>query len=153
MTNIVLQQRIADAHTAEPNHSAHAMTIKPEQPADRFVAPPAQAGKIVLPTMEGLCFEKIKHITYLEASGNYTMLHFKDGRQILVCKTLGDVEQLLPESVFVRIHRSHTINLQHIKKYVRGKGGYVLLQSDITLAVSSGQKDHFMESLRRFFKH
>ena len=110
-----------------------------------------QSGKIVLPTMEGMCFEKIKHIAYLEASGNYTVLHFTDGRQVLVCKTLGDVEQMLPAVAFVRIHRSHTIHLRHIKKYVRGKGGHVVLQNGVTLTVSSGQKDIFMETLKRYF--
>ncbi|MBL7825028.1 MAG: LytTR family transcriptional regulator [Saprospiraceae bacterium] len=109
------------------------------------------SGKIVLPTMEGMCFEKIKHIVYLEANGNYTTLHFKDKRQVLVCKTLREVELMLPDDSFVRIHRSHTIHLRHIKKYVRGKGGHVVLQNSITLAVSAGQKDFFIESLRSFF--
>lgn len=110
-----------------------------------------KSGKIVLPTMEGLCFEKIKHIAYLEANGNYTVLHFTDGRQILVCKTLGDVENLLPDTAFVRIHRSHTVHLRHLKKYVRGKGGHVLLQNGVTLTVSAGQKDDFLYALKKYF--
>ena len=101
--------------------------------------------------MEGFCFEKIKHIAYLEANGNYTTLHFTDKRQILVCKTLREVELLLPERAFARIHRSHTIHLKHIKKYVRGKGGHVVLQNGITLVVSAGQKELFLDSLRTFF--
>jgi two-component system, LytTR family, response regulator len=110
-----------------------------------------KGGKIVLPTIEGLCFEKIKNITYLEASGNYTMLHFEDGRHILVCKTLRDVEELLPEIAFVRIHRSHTVHLKHLKKYVKGKGGHVVLQNGVTLTVSCGQKDCFVDAIDRFF--
>lgn len=108
-------------------------------------------GKVVLPTMEGMCFEKIKHIAYLEANGNYTTLHFEDKRQVLVCKTLREVELMLPDDAFVRIHRSHTIHLRHIKKYVRGKGGHVVLNNGANLAVSAGQKDFFLESLRRYF--
>jgi len=101
--------------------------------------------------MEGLCFEKVKHITFLEASGNYTALHFKDKRQVLICKTLREVEQMLPGRAFARIHRSHTIHLKHLKKYVRGKGGHVLLQNGVTLTVSSGQKESFLEHLRTYF--
>ncbi|TNE56707.1 MAG: LytTR family transcriptional regulator [Bacteroidetes bacterium] len=112
----------------------------------------AKAGKIVLPTMEGMCFEKIKHIAYLEASGNYTVLHFLDDRQILVCKTLREVEQLLPETAFVRIHRSHAIHLRHIKKYVRGKGGHVVLQNGVMLTVSAGQKEFFLKALKVYFQ-
>jgi two-component system LytT family response regulator len=106
---------------------------------------------VVLPTMEGFCFEKVKHINFLEASGNYTMLHFTDGRQVLVCKTLRELESMLPEDAFVRIHRSHTIHLKHIKKYVRGKGGHVVLHNNATLVVSSGQRDLFLEALKNYF--
>ena len=113
--------------------------------------PSGKAGKIVLPTMEGMCFEKVKHIAYLEASGNYTVLHFLDGRQILVCKTLREVEGLLRAPAFVRIHRSHTIHLRHIKKYVRGKGGHVVLLNSVTLTVSAGQKDTFLNALKQYF--
>jgi DNA-binding LytR/AlgR family response regulator len=117
--------------------------------------PPAEqqrsSGKIVLPTMEGLCFEKIKHLTYLEASGNYTMLHFRDGRQVLVCRSLCEVEGQLSGAEFVRIHRSHTVHLRHLKKYVRGKGGHVVLQNGVSLTVSAGQKDHFLAALKKYF--
>ncbi len=131
----------------EPLASARALISKPQKRSEER----HKNGKVVLPTMEGMCFEKVKHIVYLEANGNYTTLHFLDKRQVLVCKTLREVELMLPEEAFVRIHRSHTIHLRHIKKYVRGKGGHVVLQNGITLAVSAGQKEFFMETVRRFF--
>ncbi|HND88711.1 MAG TPA: LytTR family DNA-binding domain-containing protein [Saprospiraceae bacterium] len=111
----------------------------------------APNGKIVLPTMEGLCFEEVRDISYLEASGNYTALHFTDGRQVLVCKTLREVEQMLPDTAFARIHRSHTVHLRHLKKYVRGKGGHVVLQDGTTLVVSAGQKDAFLAAVKLYF--
>lgn len=134
-----------------PRSGALAVSIGPEVQQEPKAQPNSKGGKIMLPTMEGLCFEKVKHIAYLEASGNYTVLHFTDARQVLVCKTLREVEQMLPEDLFARIHRSHTIQLRHIKKYVRGKGGYVVLQNGVTLTVSSGQKDIFLEALRQYF--
>jgi len=88
----------------------------------------------------------------LEANGNYTSIHFTDKRQILVCKTLREVEALLPQAAFARIHRSHTIHLRHIKKYVRGKGGHVILQNGVILSVSTGQKDAFIDALRCFYR-
>ncbi len=139
----------ANAEVAEPQATVRAVSIK-TSPAQRQSS---SSGKVVLPTMEGLCFEKVKHIAYLEANGTYTALHFKDKRQVLVCKTLREVELMLPGDAFSRIHRSHTIHLRHIKKYIRGKGGYVMLQNGVTLSVSAGQKDNFLESLRHFFDH
>ncbi len=137
----------ANPEIAEPQASVRAIAIKTGPIQQKSSA----SGKVVLPTMEGLCFEKVKHIAYLEANGNYTAIHFKDKRQVLVCKTLREVEQMLPGTAFSRIHRSHTIHLRHIKKYVRGKGGYVVLQNGVTLSVSAGQKEYFLESLRQFF--
>lgn len=144
------------ADPSEAGRSARAVPMKPNyyrqvDPDRGASASQGKGSKIALPTMEGLCFEKVKHIAYLEASGNYSVLHFLDGRQILVCKTLGEIELLLPEQAFVRIHRSHTIHLRHIKKYVRGKGGHVVLQNSVTLTVSAGQKDNFLDALKKYF--
>ncbi|MBV6439572.1 MAG: LytTR family transcriptional regulator [Haliscomenobacteraceae bacterium CHB4] len=144
MLNAVSLHSITDSN--EPNRSARAGSILPEYNTSRKASK-----KIVLPTMEGLCFEKVRDIAYLEASGNYTLLHFTDKRQILVCRTLREVELLLPDEAFARIHRSHTIHLKHIKKYVRGKGGHVVLQNGVTLVVSAGQKDLFLNALRQYF--
>jgi len=140
---------------SEPVRTARAVPLIPELvrlPEQERVQNPGKSGKVVLPTMDGLCFEKVKRIAYLEASGNYTVLHFLDGRQILVCRTLREVELMLPAAAFVRIHRSHTIHLRHIKKYVRGKGGHVVLQNSATLPVSAGQKDTFLDALKQYFK-
>jgi two-component system LytT family response regulator len=152
MMNVMPYPTAAEPSEARP--SARAIPMKPNyhQKSPRAASSArGKAAKIVLPTMEGMCFEKVKHVAYLEASGNYSILHFLDGRQILVCKTLREVELLLPESAFVRIHRSHTIHLRHIKKYVRGKGGHVVLQNSVTLTVSAGQKDNFLSALKDYF--
>lgn len=150
MMNAIAIRRLPES--PEPNAAlARAMPIKPAPNLDTVHRSTPEVEKIALPTMEGLCFEKVKHITYLEASGNYTALHFKDKRQVLVCKTLREVEQMLPERAFARIHRSHTIHLRHLKKYVRGKGGHVLLQNGVTLTVSTGQKEVFLEQVKAYF--
>jgi two-component system LytT family response regulator len=147
MLNAIAIRRLPDS--PEPN-AALPRTYAMKAGSDFL--PREGTGKIALPTMEGICFEKVKSILYLEASGNYTAIHFKDKRQILVCKTLREVEKMLPESAFVRIHRSHAIHLKHLKKYIRGKGGHVLLPNGITLAVSIGQKDLFLEQVKRYYR-
>jgi DNA-binding LytR/AlgR family response regulator len=149
LNTIVVRRR---PEMAEPSASlTRSVPVKHTQELEFVTRPAPEAGKIALPTMEGLCFEKVKHITYLEASGNYTVLHFKDKRQVLICKTLREVEQMLSDRAFVRIHRSHTIHLKHLKKYVRGKGGQVLLQNGVMLTVSTGQKESFLAHLKCYF--
>ncbi len=108
--------------------------------------------KIALPTMEGIHFEKIKNIVSLEASGNYTILRFEDKHQLLVCKTLRNMEALLDEhKQFIRIHRSFTINLSKLQKYIKGKGGYVLMENGETINVSIGKKQAFLNAIKLYF--
>ena len=108
--------------------------------------------KIALPTMEGISFEKTEEIISLEAHGNYTMIHFIDGRQLLVCRTLNAMEQAVEEECFLRVHRSAAINMQRIKQYVKGKGGYVVMENSLMISVSEGKKQVFLEALREHFK-
>jgi two-component system LytT family response regulator len=108
--------------------------------------------KIALPTMEGINFENLHEVVFLEAQGNYTDIHFADGRKLLVCKTLANMEDALGEDgQFVRIHRSATINLNRIKQYVKGKSGYVIMENGQHINVSEGKKQFFMDSLKSYF--
>jgi len=108
--------------------------------------------KILLPVMGGLNFEKTEEILSLEAEGNYTRLYFCDGRKMLVCKTLLAVESLIGNPlIFVRIHRSHTINLNRIQQYIRGKGGYVKMENGQQWEVSVSRKKYFMDALKACF--
>lgn len=114
--------------------------------------PSAMSNKIALPTMEGINFENTSDIVSLEAHGNYTMIHFIDGRQLLVCKPLHAMEQAVDDDFFFRVHRSASINMRRIKQYVKGKGGYVIMENNLTIAVSEGKKQEFIEALKSFFK-
>ncbi|MEM1320875.1 MAG: LytTR family DNA-binding domain-containing protein [Bacteroidota bacterium] len=108
--------------------------------------------KVALPTFEGINFEKIQDIISIEAQGNYAQLRFTDGRSLLVCKTLRDIETLLNcRHQFIRIHRSFTINLNCLKKYTRGKGGTVMMEDNSVINVSAGKKQGFLEALKLYF--
>lgn len=107
--------------------------------------------KVALPTMEGIHFEEVKNIIALEAQGNYTMLQLVGKRKILVCKTLREMEELIRSEAFIRIHRSHTINLNKLAKYIKGKGGYVMMDDGSHINVSAGRKKEFMAAIEIFF--
>ncbi len=57
---------------------------------------------------------KAEEIIYLEASSNYTKLYLINGQIILSAKTLKNYETKLPSNIFLRIHRSFLINMQHV---------------------------------------
>jgi two-component system LytT family response regulator len=103
--------------------------------------------KLALPTSDGLIFVKIEDIIYCEASSNYTMIFTNDGKKHVISRTLKEYEDLLAEHNFFRIHNSHLINLGLIKKYVRGDGGYVIMNNDVSLDVSKRKKEAFLSRL------
>jgi two-component system LytT family response regulator len=105
--------------------------------------------KIALPTSDGLVFIHIRDIIYCQASSSYTIFFTTDNKQHVVCRTLKEYEELLADHNFFRIHHSYLVNLNMIKKYVKGDGGYVILNNDVSLDVSKRKKVDF---LNRFSK-
>ena len=101
-----------------------------------------------LPTMTGLDFVETDNIIYCEAASNQVIVHLLGNKKILVTRTLKACEELLSHSNFYRIHKSFLINLNHIKKYNRGKVGTVTMRDiEEPLPVSPANKVDF---LRRF---
>ncbi|HMR57135.1 MAG TPA: LytTR family DNA-binding domain-containing protein [Cyclobacteriaceae bacterium] len=103
--------------------------------------------KLALPTTEGFHFVKVSEIMYCEASSNYTEIITIDGKKHVVSKTLKEYDDMLAEHDFYRIHNSYLINLNAIKKYVRGEGGYVVMNNDRSLDVSKRKKEGFLERI------
>jgi two-component system LytT family response regulator len=104
--------------------------------------------KIALPGTEGLTFVELEDIIRLEADGNYTVFHMKGGDKHMVSKLLGDYEGILDSSDFFRVHHSHLINLNHISKYVKGRGGYIVMNDGSSVDVSVRKKEEFLEILK-----
>ena len=105
--------------------------------------------KIAVPTTEGIDFFITQEILYLQAEGSYTKLFLSNGNTYLVSKNLKDFESLLSESGFFRIHNSYLVQVSHIKKYIKGEGGYVVLPNGQHLDVSRRKKDAFLSILNR----
>lgn len=108
---------------------------------------PGQLSKLGLPTNDGLIFIKTDEIIYCEADSNYTNIYTSDGKKHLISKTLKEYDNLLSEHNFFRIHNSYLINLNCVKKYIRGEGGQVVMSNDVTLDVSKRRKEPFLSKL------
>ena len=104
--------------------------------------------RIALKTKEGLIFYPIKDILYCTAERSYTRFTFVNGKQLLVTGNLKEFEGLLPEDNFCRVHDSYLINLDHVKKYHYGKGGYVEMADGVPIDVSSRKRAAFLAKLR-----
>jgi two-component system LytT family response regulator len=105
---------------------------------------------IALPTTEGLTFAPVNDIVYCTADGSYTRMFMTDKSEALLSKTLGDVDELLSEYNFFRIHHSSLINLKQVRKYIRGEGGEVVMSNGKSLLVARTRKTDFLSVFTRF---
>lgn len=102
--------------------------------------------QIILPTLQGFDVIKTSSITKLQAKGNFTEVYFTDGSYKLICKFLKHFDEIL-DAPFIRVHRSFIINLNFIKSYSKGAGGYVTLLDGSEIEVSASYKDQLMKTL------
>ena len=107
-----------------------------------------QLHKVVCPTMTGFDVVRVKDIIRCEANDNFTEFHLTSGPKMMICRSLKFYEEALSEMDFIRVHKSHLVNGQHIKKYIKGKGGQLIMSDDSTVSISSNKK----EVLLNYFK-
>lgn len=108
--------------------------------------------KIIVPSNEGLNIVLIDDIIRLEASDTYTEFYLTDGRKLLASKTMNNFEKLLVDHQFSRIHAKHLVNLKFVQRYVKGKGGSVILDGGEELDVSVRKKNDFITELKDYAK-
>jgi two-component system LytT family response regulator len=110
-------------------------------------APSTPVSKIALPSMEGLQMIQVASIIHCESDSNYTILHLKDKRNKVVTCTLKEMEELLEDHSFVRVHRCYLINLNEVEKYIKGEGGYVVMSDGSSVDVSRTKKEVLLKRL------
>jgi two-component system, LytTR family, response regulator len=101
--------------------------------------------KIALPYQNGVSFVPITDIIYCEADDNYTKFHLDNKQEYLVTKPLKDIQETLEERGFMRVHRQYLINLNQIKKYVKGEGNYLIMSNEVSIPVSRSNKEKLIE--------
>ncbi len=104
--------------------------------------------KIALQGINGLMFVRKQEILYAIADGNYTYVHLTDNRTTKVLRKLKEVEQLLFGENFLRIHRSHLINLEHVISF-QNEPDVVVMSNEKSLEVSRSRKAYFIEKFTR----
>lgn len=102
---------------------------------------------IALPDADGFSIINVEDIIRCEGKRNYTRIIFKEGTEKVISRTLLEFEHLLTPLGFVRIHRSHLVNIVNVVKYLKSDGGQVELNTGELLKVSSKHKDELLNRL------
>lgn len=110
------------------------------------------AQKFRVPTANGFAIIDADEIVVCTAARSYTTLHLANHKKMLISSPLTDIEQLLPTHQFLRVHRSYLINLEHVKEYVRGEGGTLVMSNEIRVDVSRRRKEQFMLAIKEHLK-
>jgi two-component system, LytTR family, response regulator len=109
--------------------------------------------RLCLPTLKGFTIVKLEEIVYCEAQRSYTIFRLVNNRTIMISKPLFDYDKLLADTIFLRIHKSFLINLLHVKEYVRGEGGTVVMSNGMEIEVSRRKKELFLAKVKEYFKY
>lgn len=107
--------------------------------------------KIALPAPDGLLFVSMQDIVRCESDSNYTKVFFTNRDKMVICRTLKEIEELLGENHFVRVHQSHLVNMNFIKQFFKTDGGYLLLNDNSEIPISKSKKDFFMIKCTSYF--
>jgi two-component system, LytTR family, response regulator len=105
----------------------------------------SQESRIAVPTWEGLEFIHLRNVIRIESNSNYSRIFFTSGPSILVTKQLKEFEEMLVPYRFCRVHNMHLINLNYVRKYLRGDGGRVVMENGDEIDVSRRKKDDFLK--------
>ena len=103
--------------------------------------------QLAISTLEGIYFASLDEIIHVDADSSYTKIYISSGDMIMSSKPLKYFEELLEDYDFVRVHQSHIINLKHIRRYVRGDGGQVIMMNGTEIEVSRRKKDDLLDKI------
>ncbi|HMU46863.1 MAG TPA: LytTR family DNA-binding domain-containing protein [Chitinophagaceae bacterium] len=106
-----------------------------------------KVGKIALASKETIEFVDPQEIICCEANSNYTNVHMQEGQKRVISKTLKEFEDMLSVYHFFRPHNSYLINLKRVKEFVRGDGGYLVMENKMRIPVSKNRKEELMDLL------
>jgi two-component system, LytTR family, response regulator len=103
--------------------------------------------KIILSTAEKMHIVDIDDIIRCESDDYYTKFFFKDGKTLLISKTLKENEELLGDKYFIRPHKSHLVNIKYIKGFLKNDGGYIVMSDGTKVPVSRRKREYIVNTL------
>ena len=100
--------------------------------------------RIAIPGQHGAFFIEFNDIIYVEASNNYSIIVLQDDRRFTISKTLKDVQEVLEERHFLRVHRQYIINLNSLKQFNRNENTLVMNNGSV-IPIARNQKERLIE--------
>lgn len=135
-----VSQRISNQDENQRIRQLYQNTLHPANP------------KIGLPTVDRVEFVEVKSIIRCQGESNYTHLYFTAKKPLLVAKSLIEFEELLAEYGFIRVHKTHLVNLHHVSSFTKNDGGILNLSNGDSVCISRRRKDFTVAQLKNVLK-
>lgn len=104
--------------------------------------------RIGINSTKDIKYLKLGDIVRCEANGNYTTFILTEGERQLSSKPIKEYEELLEEFHFLRVHKSHLINLNHVKSFVKNDGGFIIMSDELEIPISKNKKEDFLQRMK-----
>jgi len=108
--------------------------------------------KITIASLDEMHFVHIHEIVRLQSDDNYTIFYTKNNEKIVASKTIRTYEEMFKPFNFFRVHRSHIINLNFIRKFIKGESAHLIMDDGEKIEVSRRRKAAFSEKLKELQK-
>ncbi len=105
--------------------------------------------KIILKTFDNIHLVRVTDVVCCESDGKYTVIHLQSGEKVIVSTTLKFYQDLLGDVGFFRAHKSYLVNLEHIQRFEKAEGGYIILNNDLKIPVASRKREELLELFDR----
>lgn len=136
-----LKRALTKVNGANPSESLSVLQSNHELPQNK---------KIALNTGDGIMFIELQDILYLKADGSYTHFVLSNKSKITISKKIAEFERLEQVGNFMRIHRSHIVNLECVQKILKHDGGSVIMENGDELSISTEKKAVLLEKFDSF---
>ena len=106
-----------------------------------------QKSRLMVSSIEGFDIVEMDEIIHIKGDLQYSIIHVENGKNLTVSKNLNQMAKELNDS-FCRVHKSHIINLNKVKNYIKGSGGQVLMDNGDVIDIARRRKEEFLEQLK-----
>jgi two-component system LytT family response regulator len=108
-----------------------------------------QPAKLTLFHSKGFNVVNTVDILRLEADGGCSAFFFADGSKYLDTKTLKTYEDILDSHRFIRVHKSHILNLDHLKEYSSHDGHFAIMSDGSQVPIARARLSAFLTQTKR----
>jgi two-component system, LytTR family, response regulator len=106
-----------------------------------------QVERLAIPSLQGYEIIKVSDIIYCEGDRNYTTFYISGRDNIVSSKTLKEYEMLLASATFIRAHQKYLVNINFVKRYLKGRTGTLIMENGKSIEVSQSKKQDVLDAL------